>query len=83
MATVTGKQFNQQPSKVKRAAETEPVVITEHDRPSFVLMTYAEYQRLSAAPADLAAWLRMDDPNQPDIDFEVEPVGSWVDAVDL
>ncbi|MGL4744349.1 MAG: type II toxin-antitoxin system Phd/YefM family antitoxin [Dermatophilaceae bacterium] len=75
---MTGREFNQRPSQVKRAAEKEPVVITEHDRPSYVLMTYAEFQRLHRAPADLAAWLEMGDGDS-DIDLEVEPIGQWIE----
>ena len=71
MATVTAAEFNQRPSQVKRAAEQEPVVITEHSRPSFVLLTYAEYQRLLRTPSDLAEWLEMDE----EIEFEIDPVG--------
>ncbi|MDQ1740554.1 MAG: hypothetical protein QOE53_2206 [Pseudonocardiales bacterium] len=71
MSTVTAAEFNQRPSQVKRAAEEEPVVITEHSRPSFVLLTYAEYQRLLRAPSDLAQWLEMDE----EIEFEIDPVG--------
>jgi PHD/YefM family antitoxin component YafN of YafNO toxin-antitoxin module len=47
------------------------VVITERSRPSFVLLTYAEYQRLLRTPTDLADWLEMDE----EIEFEIEPVG--------
>lgn len=71
MATVTAAEFNQRPSQVKRAAEEEPVVITEHSRPSFVLLTYAEYQRLLRTPTDLVDWLEMDEA----VEFEIEPVG--------
>lgn len=71
MATVTAAEFNQRPSQVKRAAEDEPVVITEHSRPSFVLLTYAEYQRLLRTPSDLAEWLQMDE----EIEFEIDPIG--------
>lgn len=71
MATVTAAEFNQRPSQVKRAAEDGPVVITERSRPSFVLLTYAEYQRLLRTPTDLADWLEMDE----DVEFEIEPVG--------
>jgi prevent-host-death family protein len=71
MATVTAAEFNQRPSQVKRAAEDEPVVITEHSRPSFVLLTYAEYQRLLRTPSDLAKWLEMDE----EIEFEIDPIG--------
>ncbi len=82
MSTVTGREFNQRPSQIKRAAEREPVVITEHDRPSFVLMTYDEYQRLHNAPEDLAAWLEMDS-GEADIDFDIEPIGLELLAADL
>jgi prevent-host-death family protein len=71
VATVTAAEFNQRPSQVKRAAEEEPVVITEHSRPSFVLLTYAEYQRLLRTPTDLAEWLEMDD----EVEVDIEPVG--------
>ena len=71
MVTVTAAEFNQRPSQVKRAAEAEPVVITEHSRPSFVLLTYAEYQRLVRTTTDLADWLEMDE----EVEFEIEPVG--------
>jgi prevent-host-death family protein len=71
VTTVTAAEFNQRPSRVKRAAEDEPVVITEHGRPSFVLLTYAEYQRLLRKPTDLAEWLEMGEENE----FEIEPVG--------
>jgi prevent-host-death family protein len=71
VTTVTAAEFNQRPSQVKRAAEIEPAVITEHGRPSFVLLTYAEYQRLLRNPTDLAERLEMGE----EIEFEIEPVG--------
>lgn len=77
--TVSAAEFNQRPSHVKRAAAEHPVIITEHNRPSFVLLSYAEYERLQGAPANLAAWLEMDD----DIDFEMEPIGIDVRPAEL
>lgn len=79
MTTVTAAEFNQRPSQVKRAAEEEPVVITEHSRPSFVLLTYAEYQRLLGMPTDLADWLEMDE----EVEFEIEPVGLEIRLADV
>jgi prevent-host-death family protein len=79
VSTVTAAEFNQRPSQVKRAAEDEPVIITDHSRPSFVLLTYAEYQRLLRAPANLADWLEMDS----DIDFEIEPSGLNIRPADV
>ena len=63
-------EFNQLPSQIKRAAEREPVVVTEYSRPSFVLLTYGEYQRLLRTPTDLADLLEMDG----EVEFEIEPV---------
>lgn len=77
--TVSGAEFNQRPSQVKRAAEVEPVVITEHGRPSLVLMTYADYVRLRQVPGDLASWLEMDE----DVDFGIETSGFDLEPAEL
>jgi len=37
---------------VTHAAVTEPVVITHHAKPRYVLMSIAAYERLAQAPAD-------------------------------
>ena len=79
MTSVTAAEFNRSPSRVKNAASTEPVIITEHNKPSFVLLSYAEYKRLKATPEDLAEWLEMDE----DIDFEIEPVGIGIEPAEL
>ena len=79
MPTVTAAEFNQRPSQVMRAAEEEPVLITERGRLSFVLLTYAEYQRLLRTPGDLAQWLEMDE----EIDFEIEPVALDIRSANL
>ncbi|HEY3014170.1 MAG TPA: type II toxin-antitoxin system Phd/YefM family antitoxin [Nocardioides sp.] len=70
METVTAAEFNQRPSRVKRRAALGPVVITEHNRPSYVLISYAEYERLLGTPTNLADWLEMDQ----DVDLEIEPL---------
>ena len=45
---ITSREFNQDTGGAKRAAETGPVYITDRGRPSHVLLTFADYQRLSA-----------------------------------
>jgi hypothetical protein len=35
--TLTSREFNRNPSAAKRAAEKEPVIITDRGRPRFVL----------------------------------------------
>ena len=43
---ITSRQFNQDTSRAKRAAETGPVYITDRGRPAHVLLTIEEYERL-------------------------------------
>ena len=46
--TITSREFNRDVSAAKRAAERGPVTITDHGRPSHVLLTAEEYERLAA-----------------------------------
>jgi prevent-host-death family protein len=64
--TLTGREFNQDVSKAKRAAEGGPVVITDRGKPAHVLLTYEEYRRLSGGGMSLAEALACDD----GIDFD-------------
>lgn len=43
---ISSRQFNQDTSRAKRAAETGPVYITDRGRPAHVLLTIEEYERL-------------------------------------
>jgi prevent-host-death family protein len=45
---LTSRQFNQDTGGAKKAAERGPVYITDRGRPSHVLMTFADFRRLSA-----------------------------------
>lgn len=44
---ITSRDFNQNVSSAKRAAEDGPVVITDRGEPAFVLLRHAEYVRLT------------------------------------
>lgn len=71
MRTMTSREFNRDTAAAKRAAEDGPVVVTDRDHPAHVLMTYAEYRRLTAqgaTPMDLIG-----DPEAAEIDFELPP----------
>lgn len=47
MATqMTSREFNQDTSGAKKAAETGPVYITDRGRPAHVLLTFEAYERL-------------------------------------
>ena len=44
--TLTGREFNQDVGRAKRAAATGPVIITDRGRPSHVLLKIEDYRKL-------------------------------------
>jgi len=46
--TLTSREFNQDTGGAKKATRDGPVYITDRGRPSHVLLTFADYQRLAA-----------------------------------
>ena len=69
ITTISSREFNQDTSRAKKAAQDGPVFITDHGRPAHVLITIEEYQRLTGRPITLAEALA-----QPDVsDFELDP----------
>lgn len=44
LSFMTSASFNQNPSKAKQAASESPLVITDHGRPTHVLVTYEEFE---------------------------------------
>jgi prevent-host-death family protein len=79
MATMTARQFNQDVSAAKRAADAEPVIITDRGAPSHVLLSYQEYVDRLADEPSLFERLSMDD----GIDFEPESVTLDLQVPDL
>ena len=59
--TLTAREFNQDVSRAKRAADNGPVVITDRGEPAHVLLKYEDYQRLSGCGMSLAEALACDD----------------------
>ena len=51
----SAREFNQDTAGAKRAAEDGPVYVTDRGRPSHVLLSMAEYERLVAVAAGAAA----------------------------
>lgn len=57
-AIFSSREFNQDTSRVKRAARNGPVFITERGRPAHVLMAIEDYDRLrSRSELPLVAFL--------------------------
>lgn len=64
---LSSREFNQDTSKAKRAAKKGPVFITDRGRPSHVLITAEEYERITGGRKSIADLLAM--PAAADIDF--------------
>jgi PHD/YefM family antitoxin component YafN of YafNO toxin-antitoxin module len=44
ITSMTSADFNQNPSKAKKAANNGPLVITEHGEASYVLVRYSDFK---------------------------------------
>ena len=71
ITTMTSREFNQDASRAKRAAEAGPVFITDRGRPAHVLLTAEAYQALAGKSTSLADALAM--PTGAENDFEFDP----------
>jgi prevent-host-death family protein len=65
---LSSREFNQDTSRAKRAAKRGPVFITDRGRPSHVLLTAEEYQRITKGEKSVADLLAM--PKTAEIGFE-------------
>jgi len=81
MTTLSSRELNHDVSSAKKAAQNGPVIITDRGKPSHVLMTYDEFQRLTGRRRSLAEALSM--PGLSDIDFEPARVQIAPRSVDL
>ena len=79
MSTVSSRDFNQDVSAAKRAASTEPVIITDRGKPSHVLLSIEQYQRLVADQRSIVDWLSAED----DIDLEPHRIELSLNTPDL
>lgn len=68
ITTVTSREFNQDVSKIKRAAMNGPVFITDRGHPAHVLLAIEDYQKLTKTKESIIDLLAM--PDAADIDFE-------------
>ncbi len=68
ITTISSREFNQDASKVKRAATNGPVFITDRGQPSHVLLTIEDYQKITDQQVSIVDLLAM--PDADDIDFE-------------
>lgn len=67
MHSISSREFNQDVSKAKRAAEQGPVFITDRGTPAHVLLTIEAYQKLVNKTDSVADLLSM--PESAEIKF--------------
>ena len=68
VTTISSREFNQDVSQAKRAAEGGPVIITDRGRPAYVLLRHDAYQRLAGPSKSLLDVVAM--PGSDDIEFD-------------
>ena len=68
VTTLSSREFNQDVSRAKRAADEGPVIITDRGQPAYVLLRHDAYRRLKGDGPTIVDMLA--DPNSADIDFD-------------
>ncbi|MEF0944059.1 type II toxin-antitoxin system Phd/YefM family antitoxin [Rhizobium sp. BR 362] len=59
ITSLSSRELNHDVSRAKKAANKGPVVITDRGKPSHVLMTYSEFERLTGKRRNLVDALSM------------------------
>lgn len=78
---LTSREFNQDTGRAKKAAEKGPVFITDRGRPAHVLLSIAEYRRLTGSGQKIADLLAM--PGIEDIEIEIPVARELARPADL
>lgn len=79
--TMSSREFNQDTSRAKKAAQNGPVVITDRGRPAHVLMSIDEYRKMTGESASIIDLLAM--PGAENIDFTPSRAGNLIHPTDL
>lgn len=78
---LSSREFNQDSGKAKQAAKDGPVFITDRGRPSHVLLSIEDYERLTGSAGSIVDALAM--PADQDVEFEVPRVDLNTRPADL
>lgn len=83
ITTLSGREFNQDIAKAKRATEKGPVIITDRGNPAFVLQRYDDWRHQAGARPGVSLLEALADPASAGIEFEpprvAGPIGRIVD----
>ena len=75
MKLLTSREFNRDVSHAKREARTEPVLITDRGQPTHVLMSIADFRRLTGEGESILEVLAM--PEAVELDANDLSDGAW------
>jgi prevent-host-death family protein len=81
ITTLSSRQFNQDASKAKKAAEAGPVFITDRGKPAHVLMTFEAYKKMTGGRTKIADLLAM--PGVDAVELEIPPLRDPVQPATL
>lgn len=81
VTTISSREFKQNVSLAKKAANSGPVFITNRGNPAHVLLSFELYQQITKQKRNIADALAM--PGAADIEFEPERASVFSQAVDL
>jgi len=70
ITTVSSREFNQDTSRAKKAAQKGPVFITDRGKPAHVLLSIEEYRRLTNKGRSIIDTLGMP-PGIEDVELEI------------
>jgi prevent-host-death family protein len=74
--TISSRDFNQDVSRAKRAADEGPVIITDRGQPAYVLLRHDAYRRLTRRGPTIRELLGQ--PGAEDIDFDRPRLGGGI-----
>ncbi|WP_431247202.1 type II toxin-antitoxin system Phd/YefM family antitoxin [Leifsonia xyli] len=83
MAIITARAFNQDVSAAKRSASTEPLIITDRGEPAYVLVTYADFERMAGRQKSIVDLLRQDTEGLGDVEVEFPRASIEAREIDL
>jgi prevent-host-death family protein len=81
ITTLSSREFNQDVSRAKRAADKGPVVITDRGEPAYVLLRHRDYQRLASSGPSIRDLLSY--PGADEIEFDPPRLGRIFRPADL
>ncbi|MDK4702123.1 type II toxin-antitoxin system Phd/YefM family antitoxin [Rhizobium sp. CNPSo 4062] len=81
ITSLSSRELNHDVSRAKKAAQDGPVIITDRGKPSHVLMTYGEFERLTGKRRNLVDALSM--PDLSDIEFDTPRIEIVPRGIDL